>query len=520
MARPFVLGLVLLALHLGGCGSDRGSSDAGPSTDTGPATDTGASTDAGAVAVDGASGGGVVTGAAADIQRALSCGAPAGVTGTARADELQLHELSNQTFPDALCNDGSAPTLYYRPFRGEANRNRWVISLRGGGSCSSASSCAARWCACDNTTRCPFVGTTTRFTLNNMSGGGGRSQPGGGVMARDAMRPNPLADYNHAQFVYCSSDGWSGSARGVTFTTTHPRTGAAVTYSMHFLGARILDADLRVLRQDGVSPLAYTIGGGSVAMPDLDESTEVVIVGDSAGGAGVVQNLDHIAETLRAQRGGCDGGASCAPSVFGIIDAATGPELRRLDFTRSAGAASGIDTYDEFVAMSARSAPNTGARRDASCLRWHQMNRPGTEAECGEDSHVIRHHVTTPFFVRMALLDGLIAGNYEDSGLADPMLGPFTRNAMGVPLTFATVLQRELTAFPQLPGTAEEGAPSCSNHDTIHDDREVYGVTITPSGGRALRFFDVFSAWRAGTSPAAVLSSDPARRDTVCPPSN
>lgn len=104
----------------------------------------------------------------------------------------------------------------------------------------------------------------------------------------------------------------------------------------------------------------------------------------------------------------------------------------------------------------------------------------------------------------------------------DPILGPLTAQV------FAKVLQRELSAFNTLPQTAEEGtamarapgvfAPACTNHDTIHEDSEVYGVTLSPGGQGPYRFFDVFNAWETGGSPQLVLTQDPMRSDTHCPP--
>lgn len=117
----------------------------------------------------------------------------------------------------------------------------------------------------------------------------------------------------------------------------------------------------------------------------------------------------------------------------------------------------------------------------------------------------------------------LAASFYHEDGWVDPMLGPF--DAMAI--TFARVLQAELTTFPQLGMSANERsaitvppgvfAPNCTNHDTINEDSEVFDVTITPNGGAASRLLDVFDAWRSGRMPAAVLS-DPRSNRTVCPP--
>ncbi len=469
---------------------------------------------------DGGAGGGE-----ANIREALDCGTPNGVGGAAVAGDLQLYEVDTSVFPDALCNDGTPAVLYYRPFRGDANRNRWVVSLRGGGGCGNGESCAGRWCGCGNrgTPSCDYTDYSTNFNLNNMSGGGSRNQDGAGVQRRDGD-PNPFADYNHVQLIYCSSDEWAGNARGVTYTVTHPRTGAEVTYTMHFLGAQILAADLAILRQDGVPALQYTAGGAAVPMPDLDEAETVVVVGDSGGGAGVIHHLDGIAELLRANHVG--GGAG--PDVVGIIDAIVGPDQSRLDWTNNPASSAGITTYADAMAALARTPANAGIHQDASCVAWHQAHRPGSEGECSDLSHVVRNHITTPFFVRMALFDSLISSVYGSSGLADPDLGPFVLGGPmnNLPLVFAQVLQRELADFPNLPSTAEDGAdmstapgvfaPACPRHDTIHRDDEVYGTSIDPTGTDPLYFFDVFANWRAGADYGVVLTTDPARADTMC----
>lgn len=473
----------------------------------------------------GGSAGGATDAGIATIRDALNCGTPIAVNGVGQAGELQLFEVDPALFPDALCNDGTRPVIYFRPAATAAASTKWVISLRGGGGCGTGPACAARWCSCANTTRCPFAAVTTNFTINNMSGGGRRGNTVGGILDRAPPLPNPLADYNHAQFVYCSSDGWSGNARAVSYDVTHPITGQPTTYTMHFLGSRILDANLAVLRQDRVAPLTYTLGGASTPMPDLDDATEVVIAGDSAGGAGVIHNLDLIASLLRANHVGCDGGASCPPTVHGLIDAVVGPDQSRLDWSQAVGADAGLATWAALLDAQSRSPARAGSRGDSSCAAFHLDG--GTGSACEDISHVVRHHVTTPFFVRMALLDSLISNNYAESGARDPVLGPFVDNDAGIPVTFATVLRRELAEFPSMAANAEEGAsftkppgvfgPSCANHDTIHTSSEVYGVVIATDAGLPYRLFDVFGFWRDGGTPPAVLSSDPLRRDTICP---
>ncbi|MBI5512716.1 MAG: hypothetical protein HY909_03055 [Deltaproteobacteria bacterium] len=465
-----------------------------------------------------------------NISAALDCGRGGGGSGPGpnNANSLQRMEIDVRAFPDALCNDGSPAVIYFRPYRGEANRNRWLLNLRGGGGCGSGQACAARWCGCGGAALCPSTPsyTYTNFDRGNMISAGAASQAATGIFHRgDPARPNVLGDYNQVRVVYCSSDGWSGTRRAVPLTAVHPVSGAPVAYSIHFLGGRILDAWLATLRQDGGRVPEYTLGATRASLPDLDEAEEVVLAGDSAGGNGVIENLDHVAELLRGRNTRCAAGGACPLVVRGLMDAVVGPDKSRLTVSPTGLLTMlGITTYTQSAEATARGADIVhGARHDTSCAAWHAANRPGTEALCSDNMHVVRHHVTTPFFVRMALRDSLIAGNYFEAGWVDPVLGPFDRMAT----VFPRVLQPELSAFPMLRASAEEGAqvttapgvfaPLCTNHDTINEDSEVFGVTITPTGGAAVRLLDAFDAWRRGAPGSAVLS-DPRANATVCPP--
>ena len=459
-----------------------------------------------------------------NISVALDCG-DAPPSGAGNANELQRYQIDTGIFPDALCNNGDAAVFYYRPHVGEDNRNRWLINLNGGGACGGGDSCAARWCWCrslEGPDGCPFAKETTNFSMANMNGDTRATISGDGIFLRgDADRPNPLGAYNQVRIVYCSSDTWAGTRRDAPFDSVHPKTGEPVAFSIHFLGRRILDAALATLRRDGVPALRYTLSNAR-DLPDLDDAVELVLSGDSAGGAGVIGNLDRVAALLREHNTGCTG-ATCPLVVQGLIDAAVGPELARLDFSTSVWAELGGDTYGAYMSYAdAASQQNLGTIRDESCREWHRANAPETGYQCGDGSHILRHHLTTPFFVRMALLDQLISDNYISSGYSDPDLGPLTLQS------FAVILQRELAAFPELPETAEEGdamtrapgvfAPACTKHDTIHDNQEVYRASITPEGGEPLTLFQVFENWRNGVDPRAVLTRMLDRSDTFCPP--
>ncbi|MFN7937814.1 MAG: pectin acetylesterase-family hydrolase [Bryobacteraceae bacterium] len=172
------------------------------------------------------------------VGTALSCGKTGTTGGLASGTDLQRYDIPTSQYPYAMCNDGSNAIFYFRPFQGEANRNRWVIFLQGGGSCSSANDCANRWCSVD-----------TSFSSVGMSSIPAPKEGirGNGILERRA--DNPLAGWNQVLVKYCSSDKWSGTAKDVIQDADDPVTGREVFYRIHFLGSQILDAAMQVLRR-------------------------------------------------------------------------------------------------------------------------------------------------------------------------------------------------------------------------------------------------------------------------------
>lgn len=344
---------------------------------------------------------------------------------------------------------------------------------------------------------------------------------GEGIFERPTLAtPNPVGDSNQVIMEYCSSDGWNGRRRAVAFSGVNPKTNAPENFTMHFLGASIVDAVMATLRKDGVPALSYGFSTPATPMPDLDDATEVLFNGDSAGGSGMIQNLDAVASLLRSNNTACQG-ATCPLKVYGLIDAVVGPNRATLDY--SDYTPSQIRSYDQWVAGSAANAMELGSRRDSSCETWHRTNLPGSESICVDESHVIRNHITTPFFVRMALADTLISNNYLQPGLREPGADA----GLTVP-AFARILQRELSAFERLGTTAEEGsaftrqpgvfAPLCTKHDTLHSTADTFGTSITTDGGVSVKLFDVYWNWVDGGTPSNVLTQTPNGSDTVCPP--
>ncbi len=446
----------------------------------------------------------------ADIATTLQCGPTPAVQPL--QPDLQRAIIDTTKFPEALCNDGTAAVLFFRPYTGAANRNKWVLNLHGGGSCGSGPTCAARWCNCTTVTECPFTTVPTYFDRLQMTNARPPTIGGNGVFERGGtgMLANPIGDYNQVELQYCSSDGWRGNLRALALTAPNPKTGVEVTFRVNFLGSKILDSDIAWLRQDGVAGLVYTLSGNT-PLPDLDDATDVIVTGGSAGGAGVVTNLDHVRDLLSQHNTN-----PTALQVTGLIDAFVGLDRAPLDY--GTYYISQVRSYDNYLTFRATAPSTAGARSDTSCVQMHAAD----PRICSDETHVVRNHLTTPFFVRSALRDDGVTSNYIEEAYRMPDLSPMSVNG------FALRLHTELTQFSNLKGSAEEGpqmprnpgvfAPGCTNHDTIRESSQTYGTTITPAGGSALTLLQVFENWRNATGGTTnVLTQSAQLMDTNCP---
>ncbi len=504
MSRPFLASRAILicgwACSIAACAD-------GSSRNPGTTAATGSTAELSAL-VDGAAG--LMT---PMIGSALSCGKPATAGNLRPGGDLQRHQLDAARFPEARCNDGTPAVLYYRPFEGEENRNRWVIQLQGGGGCTDGATCAERWCSYEM----PFGTTQMSSTL----------APRVGIVAdgllNRARTENPLRHWNHVFLRYCTSDGWSGTRSDVVFDTTVPGTTTPVRYRLHFNGAHVFDAAVRTLRQDGPAALVYTLDGGRTALPDLDEATTVLLMGASAGGAGTIRNADRFTATLRQHNTRCQAGGVCALRVGALIDSIVGPDRSTWDWSRSPECTvRQLCTYDAFLQNDYQRGSYVayGARLEDSCESWHRANRPGEEWRCLDDAYAVQHHVTTPMFVRMGQTDSLfyrlaVEGLFGLPGRGTLTLGQF---AAGVRTQLARVqnaqtLANERSLIRTPPGTF---GPSCQKHEAIGSDDSVYDVWIEQDGTQ-VSFLSVLGNWMASNGLVTNLVTRVGGRDSCTP---
>ncbi|VDL59921.1 unnamed protein product [Hymenolepis diminuta] len=166
----------------------------------------------------------------------------------------KVFNLRYLSYSDVRCNDGTKAGYYVRRSKDLRSKN-WLIYLEGGWYCFDEATCISR----QITNHALFSSRT--WHMNRYIGG---------VLSwDDRINPN-YHNYNILFVPYCSSDLWSGKKR--------ERTGG-----YYFHGSRILTAVIDdLLRQ-----------------PEFFHADKVVFAGSSAGGIGVMLNIDRLARRLR-----------------------------------------------------------------------------------------------------------------------------------------------------------------------------------------------------------------------------
>ena len=202
---------------------------------------------------DGIDGGGTVPtnddgGALTDGANLADAGAPpTSVLPTAFTKRL----LSQVTYPNARCNDGSAAGYY--PAAGSPGAKDFVIFLDGGSWCSSDADCASR-----------------SKDLSSSSGWPATQAPTG-LLSSDRVNNPHFAGLNRIYVPYCTSDLFSGNAP------------ASAPGKFEFRGRAVLDAV--------IADAKATYGLGA-------SGSSVLFAGASAGGVSVLVAADRVAAAL------------------------------------------------------------------------------------------------------------------------------------------------------------------------------------------------------------------------------
>ncbi|XP_036924539.1 palmitoleoyl-protein carboxylesterase NOTUM [Sturnira hondurensis] len=164
-------------------------------------------------------------------------------------EELRLHLLLNTS---VTCNDGSPAGYYLKESKGS---RRWLLFLEGGWYCFNRENCDSRY-------------NTMRRLMS--SSDWPRTRTGTGILSSQPEENPHWWNANMVFIPYCSSDVWSGAS------PMSDKNGYA------FMGTLIIQEVVRELLGKGLS-------GAKV----------LLLAGSSAGGIGVLLNVDRVAEQLQ-----------------------------------------------------------------------------------------------------------------------------------------------------------------------------------------------------------------------------
>lgn len=398
-------------------------------------------------------------------------------------------DLSQTEYPDSICNDGSPAAMYIHI--GSDHPDKWVFHMMGGGGCNDGQQCGDRWC-----------GRADNFSARQMTTDDSppHANPAG-VLGNDPE--NPFRGWTEVLFKYCSSDSWSGQARGRqmvwTDTLATPTTTSSVTIQL--LGHRVVEAMFDTLRHE-YSQLVISQGGVDTVVPSIDNASEVVLTGSSGGGGGATRHLDWVHDTLTPH----------GTTVRGIFDASTHVDFSNpdLDWSTTTMCASpyAICDYDDSITW--REGVFSVFREgfgDESC----QATQPDPRL-CTDNHYVQTNHITTPFLVREDQTDSLHLANFFGAGYT--LSGPFAPG--GVPTlmnnpglaaqrqAYVALVEDGMRAFETLTLTAVEADslttdpavwnPRCGFHDALLANER----TWAREPGMSATMGDMWASWLGG----------------------
>ncbi|XP_059393924.1 inactive palmitoleoyl-protein carboxylesterase notum1b isoform X2 [Carassius carassius] len=162
--------------------------------------------------------------------------------------EMKLQFLRNSS---VTCNDGSPAGYYIKESRGS---RRWLMFLEGGWYCFSKHTCDSRY-------------ETMRRLMSSSKWPSTRT--GTGILSSQPEENPHWWNANTVFVPYCSSDVWSGS------------TAKTDQNEYAFMGSQIIEEVIKELVTKG-----------------LDGAKVLLLAGSSAGGTGVLLNVDRVSELL------------------------------------------------------------------------------------------------------------------------------------------------------------------------------------------------------------------------------
>jgi hypothetical protein len=276
--------------------------------------------------------------------------------------------------PHAACNDGSPAVFLFRPGYGVA-ASRWVIYLDGGGQCVSQKTCIQRQelQPVNYVTSVPYSTGAKKFT------------PLAGILSPNPKLNPDFYDANLVQVSYCSSDLWMGEKDGNSAMTSAQILASKNVNNWYFDGHGVVAGVIQMLQQN------Y----------GLNNASDVLLAGGSAGAAGVFMNADFVSGVLPlTTRFAALPDSGYSMTSYPDYDAATGgeeppPTNYQMDMTAGQSLWSSIGDFDCAAAdAQAGNAPN-----DLACDYPDMLAQNAT------------YHI--PLFIRTSYADNIILNTYN-----------------------------------------------------------------------------------------------------------
>ena len=173
-------------------------------------------------------------------------------TQGAIANTLEKQVIDTTVNQQAVCMDGS-PAVYF--INAEETQKNWIIMLGGGIPCGTLENCQQALQTKQNM-------TSSLYRWDAMHGTG---------LLSDDERNNPtFSAWNKVFIPQCSMDVWVGKQKA-----------SQASKGLSFQGSSILHGVIRSLKHSG-----------------LDKASTLILVGNSAGGIGVMNHIDWVASQL------------------------------------------------------------------------------------------------------------------------------------------------------------------------------------------------------------------------------
>ena len=175
----------------------------------------------------------------------------------------------------AFALDGSPPMYYVKNATAAASLHKFHIYLEGGGWCQSAQSCAGR-------AKTLLGSSSSKYHEATLALPSGCRCDGGGYFSSSPARNPLMHDWNQLFVPYIDGGSFAGTAQQDSSWARHDDEDSLSGTKLWYRGRNILDAVLDDL----------------LARRGLEQATDVVLSGCSAGGLAIYLNADHVASKL------------------------------------------------------------------------------------------------------------------------------------------------------------------------------------------------------------------------------